>query len=639
MEKLNKMAKMIRHRGPDDEGFALFDRKNNYHKLFFGDDTPESVIKSDLIFTPKEKYQYSSEQFTVGLAHRRLSIIDLTASGHQPMCDESGRYWITYNGEIYNFREIRGELKKHGYSFFSNSDTEVIIKAYMEWGKECQNKFNGMWAFVIWDKVSKSFWISRDRFGVKPLYYMIHDDFFIVCSEIKCILTLLPLYPNHMEMYSYLLDGPSEANKYTFFDQVYRFPSGHSSTYFVHERPVELSFDKYWEQELPSQGKSFSEMRLKEYADEYYYLLKDSVKLRLYADVNVSCALSGGLDSSSIVYLASNILKEQNNDSAFLSTVSNVYNNKEDQRYDESVYIDIVSNNLNIKNVKSEPDPCNLLEKSKYGLWCFESCYDFVPLQLHSTFGLCKENNFKVNLDGQGGDEILAGYNRYWRNYFASHSFSKDYYLSLLFAPLAFKQKLRAIVLRDPTANPGSILGDSFGIKVDEDYRAERVTKDNYVGISVNETLRTSLNYNLKNHLKDMDSFPMAYSVESRQPFMDYRLISFLNKVPSCYKLRKGWTKYLARIAFENKLPHRINWRKDKLGWSQPIRKWLSGEMGMVVCDVIKKSSFLSSILPDGFKEKITLLQRDHHRPLLRLFNLALHYDLFFSGDKEEYLQ
>ncbi len=191
--KLNEMAKMIKHRGPDDEGFALFDMQSDKHKIFSGDDTPEDVIKSKLKFSPKERYQYNSEQFTLGLAHRRLSIIDLSASGHQPMCDESGRYWITYNGEIYNFKEIREELRALGYPFFSNSDTEVVVKAYMAWGKNCQNKFNGMWAFVIWDNVNKSMWISRDRFGVKPLYYMFHDDMFIVCSEIKCVMPLVDL--------------------------------------------------------------------------------------------------------------------------------------------------------------------------------------------------------------------------------------------------------------------------------------------------------------------------------------------------------------------------------------------------------------------------------------------------------------
>lgn len=134
LSRLDEMARMIQHRGPDDEGYALFDVKSNNHKVFYGDDTPQNVVGSKLKFAPKVKYQYSSEDFTIGLAHRRLSIIDLTASGHQPMCDESGRFWIAYNGEIYNFKDVRSVLVKMGYSFFSSSDTEVILKAYIEWG-------------------------------------------------------------------------------------------------------------------------------------------------------------------------------------------------------------------------------------------------------------------------------------------------------------------------------------------------------------------------------------------------------------------------------------------------------------------------------------------------------------------------
>ena len=153
------------------------------------------------------------------------------------------------------FKEIREELKKIGYSFFSSTDTEVVLKSYMAWGKGCQSKFNGMWALAIWDNAKKTLWISRDRFGVKPLYYMFNDRFFIVCSEIKSIIPIIDLPPNFQEMYAFLLDGQSEANEDTFFKNVYRFPSGHSATYRTKNGLKELEFDKYWELEQPQNDK------------------------------------------------------------------------------------------------------------------------------------------------------------------------------------------------------------------------------------------------------------------------------------------------------------------------------------------------------------------------------------------------
>ena len=639
--KLNEMAKMIKHRGPDDEGFALFDMQSDKHKIFSGDDTPEDVIKSKLKFSPKERYQYNSEQFTLGLAHRRLSIIDLSASGHQPMCDESGRYWITYNGEIYNFKEIREELRALGYPFFSNSDTEVIVKAYMAWGKNCQNKFNGMWAFVIWDNVNKSMWISRDRFGVKPLYYMFHDDFFVVCSEIKCVLKLTDLAPNYHEIHAYLLDGPSEAHPETFFDQVYRFPAGVSATYAVKncENQDKLIFEKYWVLQPSSRDNSYSEKKLQEYSKKYYYLLEDSVKLRLFADVNVSCALSGGLDSSSITYLAHHIWQAEGGKTRRLSTVSNIYNERKYSYCDESKYIDMVVNSLNIKSYRSEPDEKGLYQMNDYGLWYYENCYEFLPVQMLNTFQMCKKNNIKVNLDGQGADETSGGYNRYWRNYFSENScFSKDYILSLLNAPISLKQKIRAICKINPSSAPGIVFGVNFRLRGDPAYRSKRIIKDNYVGVSVNASLHNSINFNLKNLLRDLDTFPMACSVESRQPFMDYRLITFINSIPSSYKLRNGWTKYLARIAFSGKLPASIVWRRNKLGWPQPIRDWIAGSLGVKACEAIKKNEFIEHIIGKISDDEVALLMHDYPRAFLRLFNLTRHHELFFNNGEMDFV-
>ena len=639
LSRLEEMARLVKHRGPDDEGYAIFGLNFNDYSTFYGDDTPESVISSKLHFSPKAKYRYTSENYVVGLAHRRLSIIDLTPAGHQPMCDESGRYWIAHNGEIYNFQDIRKELKQLGYSFFSDTDTEVIIKSYMEWGHGCQNRFNGMWAFAIWDNKDKELFISRDRFGVKPLYYMFHDNFFILCSEIKSILPLTELAPNYQEFYGYLLDGPSNAHKDTFFKNVYRFPAGNFSKYNVRNKKKELFFNKYWELKVPEDNVPFSEKRLKDYSEEYYFLLKDAVKVRLFADVNVSCALSGGLDSSSIVYLACKILEEGGGDRATLSTVSNVYYNKRYMKYDESEHIDIVVGAFGIKSFRSEPNDSTLYDLNSLGIWHYENCPDKMPIQILNTFNLCKINDFKVNLDGQGSDEITAGYNRYWNNYFANNSFlSSDYIISLMRSQLDLKMKLRAIVGKHVPAHPGTIFEKKFGIHVNREYRDSRIC-NNYHAVSVNQALQNSVNFNLKNLLRDLDAYSMTYSVESRQPFMDYRLILFLNSVPSCFKLRNGWTKFLARVAFDDKLPAEIVWRKDKMGWPRPLKEWLSDKIGNQVVDTIKKSILLKELIGDISNEDLGILMQTGNRSIFRLFNLARHYEIFFNNERVRYIK
>jgi asparagine synthase (glutamine-hydrolysing) len=630
LSRLDKMAKMIAHRGPDDEGYALFDIHSENYSVLYGDDTPRDVIGAGFHYSPVRRFKYPSESFTIGLAHRRLSIIDLTSSGHQPMCDETGRYWITYNGEIYNFKDIRDELRNAGHSFFSNTDTEVVLKSYIEWGKDCQSKFNGMWAFVIWDNYEKRLWISRDRFGVKPLYYMFDEGFLIVCSEIKSIIPIHELTPNLQEIYSYFVDGPSEAHKETFFNSIYRFPSGCSATYSLRSKSESLVFDKYWELDHPSKENSFSTKRLKEYTEEYLYLLRDAVKIRLYADVKVSCALSGGLDSSSITYLAYQILKDQGKSTDALMTVSNVYKNKDYSDCDESEFIDHMVNKLNIINYRSEPDIDGIAKKNDDGLWYYENCYDYLPFSGLNTFEICKRNNIKVNLDGQGADETVAGYPRYWKNYFATQPIINiDFLLSLFNAPIKTKKKIRYIFRIGKIRKSGLFYEEIFK-NINDSCRRANHNKNKITYRSINQELHHDTLVNLKDRLRKVDFYSMFSSIESRQPFMDYRLISFLNGIPSTYKMKNGWTKYLARMAFKGKLPDDIVWRKDKLGWPQPTKELLSGEFGSIACNSINKSVFLREEF-GGISDKNLNLLKKYPRYFFRLYNMVRHYEVFFN--------
>ena len=632
------MARMIKHRGPDDEGFALFSTNSQDYKIFYGKDTPHNVIDFQLRYSPKVKYQYPSECFTVGLAHRRLSIVDLTAAGHQPMCDESGRYWITYNGEIYNFKDIREELKKLGYTFFSNTDTEVVIKAYMAWGKECQNKFNGMWALTIWDNLRKTFWISRDRLGVKPLYYMFHDDSFIVCSEIKSILPIIQPRPNFREIFAYLVDGPSEIHPETFFDKACRFPAGHSAIFKTNSGDRDLIFEKYWELPLPSEERTFSTKKLKGLSEQYYYLLEDAVRVRLYADVTVGCALSGGLDSSSITFQANDIIKKSNKNEEVI-TFSNVYSNKIEKYCDESEYIDMLVNYLGLKSFKETPESQDILRINDKGLWFEENCYDKFNISAFNSYSVCKKNGIKVSLDGQGADEQLAGYKRYWYNYFSSRPKMRiEFVISFLKGIIPYKSAIFYSFLSKTSERKwqdSPVPINSSGL--DREYRLYRkvLGEENYL-TTINQATNWSMKHSLKKLLRQIDGNSMAWSVESRQPFMDYRLVEFLSNLPDTYKLYKGWTKYITRIAFEGKLPNKITWRKDKMGWPMPLKEWVSGDVMLSMKKEIQESILIMDLSEmyrhlkiDG--NRLSDLHEEALRYFIRYYNVARVGRLFFG--------
>lgn len=626
------MASLIRHRGPDDEGYALFDLSSDHEMIFAGHDTPCNVKESSLNYAASDPFIVPDKRFSVGFAHRRLSIVDLSASGHQPMCDETGRFWIAINGEIYNYLEIRQELEKRGYRFRSSTDTEVFLKAYIEWGDHCQERFNGMWAVLIWDNLRKTIWISRDRFGVKPLYYMIHHEFFVVCSEIKCIMPLLPLKPFMQEIYCYLADGSSEVRPETFFENIFRFPSGHSAVVGAGNPIKKIDFSKYFELGSPNLGNDFSKTKLKNYAEEYYHLLKDAVKLRLRADVAVSCALSGGLDSSSITYLACETLKEQNN--VFpLTTVSNIFKSPGTNYCDESKFINLVEQGFPIRAFKKEPKPDNLLHKNDLGLWYAENGYEGLPISPFNTFELCRQNNIKVNLDGQGADEILAGYGRTWAWYFRTHPVYRfDYLVSLITAPPPLAFKLKNALRFNSRYRDNSFLFSKLKDKIEESYRAKRFVANSRPASNeqVNNALYANVLFSVKKLLRNVDFLSMAYSIESRQPFMDYRLISFLNRIPYTYKLHAGWTKYIARFAFQDMLHPEIVWRKKKMGWPTPMSEWLSGGAKQKILEKIRQSPFIAEIVGQLKTDDMKTIQ-ENVNCYLRLYNIARQYDLFYE--------
>lgn len=532
-------------------------------------------------------YHYG-ENFVFG--HRRLSIVDLSDAGHQPMIYQD-RYIITYNGEVYNHLELRKELEKNGYVFQSHTDTEVIMASYDFWGADCLSKFNGMWAFVIYDRLKDKYFISRDRFGKKPFYYYKDQEKFIFGSEIKVILAHpdVESKPNLKFLDSYVQNGSKEYIKETAFENIFRFDF---SSYF--EGSLEDIFEnfeqnKFWEIKPNLSHEKFDEEKAKEYAKQYYELLEDAVRIRLRADVKVGSALSGGLDSSSIVYLVNKLLKEQGKEE-LQETFSSVYKSDGTQDCDESYFIDIMALKLGVHSNQIEPKEDEIPSQIEKMIWHLENPPDNSLMSSWHTFKLVASTDVKVTLDGQGADEQLGGYLSYLLNYISS--------LPIVDMITQVKKYLQI-----PNSSKYVFVGLCLGL-----YRGlfgEKFLKFTIKNIfkkdfetNLNPKLADDIMTNLITLIHYADHTSMAFSIETRMPFMDYRLIEFLASVPACYKMRDGWTKYLARLAFDGKLPDEINWRKDKMGWPIPEKKWFYGNLNrwfvenIESCKLSKKLSF-----------------------------------------------
>ncbi len=618
-EHLHRMANKIKHRGPDDEGYVLFTRDKC--KLLYGDDTPRIKSDQDHIANNYKTTSY------MAFGHRRLSIIDLSFAGHQPM-EYLNRYWIVYNGEVYNYIEIKNELEQNGYSFNSTSDTEIIMAAYHHWGDACLKKFNGMWAFVIYDMHDNKLFISRDRFGIKPLYYYKNNNIFVFASEIKAILEHpgVKASPNKIYCREYISDGPKEYIRETAFENIFRF---------MHASYVEISLNdlstskihekKYWDCTPNLINEKFSMQKAEEYADKYYEILSDAVKLRLRADVKVGAALSGGLDSSTIVFMINQYLKK-NGQETKLETFSSVYKSSDEVRHcDESGFIDQLSVFLNVKSNQIEPDISEIIDEHEKMIYAMENPAVGPNMGGWYTFKLVGSSDVTINLDGQGADEQLGGYYSYLWRYFTNiplPEVMKEFF-AFSKVPGISKIKMFASIFVN-------ILQRILSKKLFEMIFGRIGAKYNLALTSpVNKMLLESVMTGLINLIHFGDSQSMAHSIESRLPFMDYRLVEFLASVPAAYKIHNGWTKYLSRLAMDKKLPDNITWRKDKMGWPDPSEYWFRGELKEWLCREIEESLFLKKLgVGNNIRKRV-----DGKEPianLVRLLNLSVWQRKFF---------
>lgn len=613
-----EMAKAMKHRGPDDEGFAIF-QQEHAPLSFYGEDTPKLVCQTHSILRPIKGAEKSPS--VASLAHRRLSIIDLTPGGHQPMSSADGRYWIVFNGEIYNYVELREELRALKHRFISESDTEVILAAYKEWGVKCQSRFNGDWSIIIYDADQNEVFVSRDRFGIKPLYYYQDDKRIIFSSEIKGFLEhpLVKTEPNFSYLKNYLKSGSKEWLRDTAFCNIYRFPFGHFSKIQLGSADAhKWQPERYWDLEANVSQESFSQEKANLYSQQYYDLLKDAVRIRLRSDVSIGCALSGGLDSSSIVYLVNEIFRENGNFKP-VKTFSLIHSDKEVRYCDESEYICMLRDELNLDASMSNPTTSDIPSLSMKAIKCLENPPDGMGLAGMFTIAIAKEKGFVVTLDGQGADEQLAGYESYGSNYLGNlkgvNFLVESLYLLRIFGWKSSIPKQILLALFKKIPNPLK----SYVLKLIK-------KNSSYLHLNnLNLNLVDSINMGLLNLIHNSDSRSMLYSIESRMPFLDHRLVQFNLGIPSAYKIHNGFTKYYARLAFDNRLPNEITWRRDKMGWPTPEKEWLSNRLRFWSLESIASSMIINKIC-GNLLEKIRIGSDKYVRAL----NISLFERVFF---------
>jgi asparagine synthase (glutamine-hydrolysing) len=541
--------------------------------------------------------------FCLSMGHRRLSIIDLSDKGKQPMSYDNGNLWITYNGEIYNYLEIRAELEGLGFQFKSDSDTEVLLAAFQKWGTKCLDKLNGMFAFAIFDRNENRLFIVRDRYGIKPIYFYNSQKGFILSSEIKQIAEFdyYPKSANKEALYHFLNSGDFSFNSETLWKDVVELEPGHLAEINLNTwKPGDSLNIQQW-YSLPftenvSRTEKATKLPFEDACCEFRRILDESVKLRLRADVNVGFLLSGGHDSSTLVGLAHENKRYENNK---LRTYSSCY---DDKSIDEREYIEAMVQFSGTDSFLHFPTPADFVENIDKVIW-----HNDIPVRMGSPaphwliyqYIKNEKDNRKVILEGQGADEILCGYGDFrWAALFEEMKFSNC--AGFLSDFVSFQKRYHAplkIIARkyfnmrypDKIKYPASpMLNTDFLLGAAEIPSLPLKREASTVSELHKERMKI-----LRYILHNVDRGSMAHSRETRVPFLDHNLVEFCLKLPSEYKMKGGVSKRVLRESVRDILPDKINKRVDKQGYSSPVQKWAGNELKEFFKDNLRKAQDL----------------------------------------------
>ena len=600
---LNNMKEKIKHRGPDGHG---------------------------------SYYDYESK---LALGHLRLSIIDLSERGKQPMISWDKNYSITFNGEVYNYIEIKEELLSRGYQFVSETDTEVILYSYIEWKEKCLDKLNGMFAFAIWDNRRQELFCARDRFGVKPFYYYNKNGVFLFASEIKSILSYerLERKPNDNLIYDYLVDGFVDHTDETFFQDVFKLMPGH---YMIVDTNRNIRIKKYWDVFI---NNKLTDDRDKEQAvKQFRSLFEDSVRLRLRSDVPVGSCLSGGLDSSSIVCEVNNQLlnNESTNKNAISEQQKTFSSCSEDKCFDERQFIEYVTDKARVEKNYIFPCSEDLIKDLEKLVYYQEE--PFTSTSIYAQWSIMKrarEKGVIVLLDGQGADEIMAGYRKF-RIYMVKELVKNKKYaiaikelfggLSQFKASYNFKQDIFKIF---------RILGKKkqsheFMRFIKAEFLTQKRDDKNAVAKDFASALNNDIKkYSLPSLLRYEDKNSMVFAIEARVPFLDYRLVEYVASLPLIYKINNGWSKWILREAMRGVIPEDIRMRKDKMGFVTSEQQWFK-EKKEYFLEVFRDEDFKANKYIDReqvIREFDRIIDGKVNANLWRLINLELWLRCYFG--------
>ncbi|WP_052188203.1 asparagine synthase (glutamine-hydrolyzing) [Cellulophaga sp. Hel_I_12] len=578
---LIKMNNCIKHRGPDGEGFY-----------------------------------YNGN---LGFGHRRLSIIDLTDLGAQPM-EYNEDYIMTYNGEVYNYLEIRGALQKLGYLFRSESDTEVILAAYKEWGEKCVDHFNGMWAFAIFDKKRNVVFCSRDRFGVKPFYYYNKNNAFYFGSEIKQLLTQInnPKV-NKQILFDYLYLGYHHHSDDTFFEEVTSLTPGFNLTYELTDNTFKI--ERYYSLKI---NEEYAKLSFQQAELLFRETIDNSIKLRLRSDVKVGTCLSGGMDSSYIAATAAKAYKAEKKFTAI--TAKSI-----EKETDESYFAKKVVEHCNLDWKIVEPEINDFFKFVDEVIETQEEPFGSPSIIMqYFVMKKAKEEGCIVLLDGQGGDEALLGYDRYYSAYLNQ----KKGLFNKIKGALEISKKSKLSITEVLAYN---FYFNNAKIRALRQLKRYGFVKKEYKKFMNNELLKKLSAVNKDIHqlqefeitkvqlqklLKYEDRNSMKFSIETRVPFVDYKVVELAFSLPFSYKMHEGWSKYILRKVAQEKLPDEIVWRKNKFGFESPNKKWLENKQSFI--EKIKKSKFMNEFIEtDKLPDTIDDIS------LWKLYNITLWSEKF----------
>lgn len=584
----------------------------------------------------------------IALGHRRLSIIDLSETGRQPMKNEDGSLLLVCNGEIYNYVELRQDLQKKGHIFSSTSDSEVIIHQYEEDGEECLQKFNGMFSFVLWDSRKRKLFAARDRLGIKPLYYFKDKKKVIIASEIKAIIedTDVPRTPDYRAIADYLFAGRPLGNK-TMFQNIKEVEPGYMIT--VDQKMKNIRVKKYWDVYYDYNYSRTDENLI----EELSHLLNDSVKVHCRSDAALGCHLSGGLDTSTVVAFAARHRKN-------LKTFSIKFS--EDSYIDETSYAKAVADHVGAEYHEESPSSMDMASLLPRLMWHMDAPMATDGGFAYYTVSKFAKNHVKVSLTGHGGDEVFAGYPAQFQ---AAYSNTDMFDLRIdpfrVAQASMIKKLLGGIIQKGPSgiyrsiinrcinqkknlediwiqlhcgclpANSSSLLHKDF-MKALQGYSPRDDYIKPFLAVNTNESLDKCLYHDLKIYLPGLlhleDRVSMAVSLESRVPLLDYRIIELLATVPPEQKINGMQPKYLLRQSVSTLLPEKVWKRRDKFPFPVPAKFWLSQEMEKMKRDILLSPESLKRGI---FKPRALKNACNKINMTWPLFNIELWYRVFID--------